>query len=137
MDTETLRQTLTLASAFKEGDRAVGGTTDDRLRGEARDALLSTRVCEIHEVVLIDDGVTAQLQRARDRRLDAELATRTIGSIRAALLAPDAGLRLDVVDVCLVRHRHAAGRQRVEERCPLRRVDERRVRPREDAPPTT
>ncbi len=90
MDTETLRQTLTLASAFKEGDRAVGGTTDDRLRGEAHDALLSTRVCEIHEVVLIDDGVTAQLQRSRDRRFDAELGTRTIGSIRAALLAPGA-----------------------------------------------
>ena len=58
MESHELRQLLALASAFKEGDLAVGGTTDDRLREEARRALLATTVRDIHRTSIIDDGVT-------------------------------------------------------------------------------
>ncbi|HWW86297.1 MAG TPA: ethanolamine ammonia-lyase subunit EutB [Vicinamibacterales bacterium] len=90
MDAVTLRQILTLASAFKEGDLAVGGTTDERLRADARNVLLATAVGDIHNTQLIDDGVSAELQRARDRRLDSEISPLSIASVRAALLSPAA-----------------------------------------------
>jgi ethanolamine ammonia-lyase large subunit len=88
MDQGELRRTLALASAFKEGDLAVGGTTDDRLREDARRVLLSTSLGDIQRTVLVDDGVSAALQRSRDRRFDEELASQTVGEARRALLAP-------------------------------------------------
>jgi ethanolamine ammonia-lyase large subunit len=90
MDSNVLRQTLTLASAFKEGDLAVGGTTDDRLRADARRALLATKIADIHNTTLIEDGISDALERFRDRHFDGELGTLTIAHLRAALLAPGA-----------------------------------------------
>ena len=54
MDREALRRTLTLASAFKDGDRAVGGVDDDRSRAEAQAALLATSLGDGWEVSLQD-----------------------------------------------------------------------------------
>jgi ethanolamine ammonia-lyase large subunit len=90
MDTATLRQTLALASAFKEGDRALVGAADDRVREEARRALLATSVGDIHATVLVDDRVSEQLQSSRDRRFDDEFRFLTIGRVREALLGPGA-----------------------------------------------
>src|SRR5499427_8110502 len=90
MDAGALRQTLALASAFKEGDRSIAGEVDDRVRQEARRALLATTVGEIHATVLIDDRVSDQLQRSRDLRFDAAFRSLTIGRVREALLAPGA-----------------------------------------------
>ena len=90
MDPGTLRQTLALASAFKEGDRSLVGAADDRVRDDARGALLATTVGDIHATVLIDDRVSEQLQRSRDRRFDAEFRFLTIGRVREALLGPGA-----------------------------------------------
>ena len=90
MDAGTLRQTLALASAFKEGDRTLVGAVDERVREDARRALLGTTVGEIHATVLIDDLVSERLQRSRDRRFDAEFRLLTIGRIREALLGPGA-----------------------------------------------
>src|SRR5262249_20943603 len=90
MDAATLRQTLALASAFKEGDRSIVGVVDDRVREEARRVLLATAVGDIHATVLIDDRVSEQLQRSRDRRFDAEFRFLTIGRVREALLDPGA-----------------------------------------------
>src|SRR5215831_9952492 len=92
MDAATLRQTLALASAFKEGDRSligVGGA-DDCVREEARRVLLATAVGDIHATVLIDDRVSEQLQRSRDRRFDDEFRSLTIRRAREALLGPGA-----------------------------------------------
>ena len=86
MDATELRRILALASAFKEGDLAVGGTTDERLRADAREALLHTPIADIHATVLIDDGVTAALQRARARQFDAQLSGWTIADLRRSLL---------------------------------------------------
>jgi ethanolamine ammonia-lyase large subunit len=86
MDATELRRILALASAFKEGDLAVGGTTDERQRADAREALLHTPIAEIHATVLIDDGVTDALQRARARQFDAQLSGWTIADLRRTLL---------------------------------------------------
>jgi ethanolamine ammonia-lyase large subunit len=83
---DELRRTFALANAFKEGDLAVHGTADDHLRADARRVLLSTTLFDIRNVVLIDDGVTAALERSRDRRFDQELEALTVAQLKAALL---------------------------------------------------
>src|SRR5688572_4516277 len=88
MDRDALRRTLTLASAFKQGDRAVGGGDDPAVRRDARQALLAATVGDIHRTTLIDDGVSEALARARDRTRDADLGPWTVSRVRDALLAP-------------------------------------------------
>ncbi len=90
MDSHALCRLFSLANAFKEGDLAVGGTTDDRVREDARQVLLTTTVGEIRRTVLVDDGVTAALERSRDRRLDDDLDALTIARMKALLLGPGA-----------------------------------------------
>ena len=90
MDGHALRQLFSLANAFKEGDLAVGGTTDDRLREEARQLLLTMTVGDIRRTVLVEDGVTAALERSRDRRFDDGLDALTIAGMKALLLEPGA-----------------------------------------------
>ena len=82
MDSDALRRALTLASAFKEGDRAVGGGSDPAVRREARQALLACTVGDIHRTTLVDDGVSEALARSRDRSRDADLG-RVDGGARA------------------------------------------------------
>ena len=86
MRDDELRRMLVLASAFKEGDLAVGGTADDGLRADARAALAATTLGELRRVPLVNDGVTAALAETRDRRHDGELDVMTMGAIRGALL---------------------------------------------------
>jgi ethanolamine ammonia-lyase large subunit len=90
MDAQKLRRLFSHANAFKEGDLAVGGTTDNRLREEARRALLATTVADIRRTTLLEDGVTAALERSRDPRYDDELDSLTIARIKALLLGPGA-----------------------------------------------
>src|SRR5260221_1312587 len=90
MDGQTLRQLFSLANAFKEGDMTVGGTTDAGVREDARRMLLSTTAGDIRRTVLVEDGVTAALERSRDRRLDDALDPLTIARLKAVLLGPGA-----------------------------------------------
>jgi len=90
MDRESLCRTLTLASAFKEGDRAVGGVDDGRLRAEARQVLLASTVADIHRIALVDDRVSEELARGRDRSHDSELGSWPVARVRDALLGPGA-----------------------------------------------
>ena len=92
MDDRELRRVFTLANAFKEGDLVVGGTTDDRLREDARRMLLATTVGDIRRTVIVDDGVTAALRRTRDRRLDDELDPLTVARVRPCCLARCGGV---------------------------------------------
>jgi ethanolamine ammonia-lyase large subunit len=87
MDSDALRRMLTVASAFKEGDRAVGGSADAAVRRDARAALLACTLGDIHRTTLVDDGVSDALARARDRSRDAELDGWTVARVRDALLA--------------------------------------------------
>src|SRR5215471_18127279 len=90
MDSRALRQTLALANAFKEGDLAVGGTLDDRVREDARHALSRLTFAEIRKTVLIDDEVTGALERSRSCRFDGDLDPLTVAQMKDALLGPGA-----------------------------------------------
>jgi ethanolamine ammonia-lyase large subunit len=86
MDGPALRRVFALANDFKEGDLPVGGTTDDRLREDARHLLRSVTVGEIRRTVLVDDGVTEAIERTRDRRFDAALDSLTMARLKDLLL---------------------------------------------------
>jgi ethanolamine ammonia-lyase large subunit len=90
MDAQALRRVLALASAFKEGDLPVGGTPDERLRAEARLALLAARLADLHATPLIDDGVTEALQESRSRHRDGYWSTWTVADLRRVLLGDQA-----------------------------------------------
>ncbi|MGH9328911.1 MAG: ethanolamine ammonia-lyase subunit EutB, partial [Vicinamibacterales bacterium] len=79
-----------LANAFKEGDLLLGGTRDDRVRDEARRALLATRLGEIRQTTLVEDGVSERLARSLNRDRQAELDGLTVEQLRQRLLgAPE------------------------------------------------
>jgi ethanolamine ammonia-lyase large subunit len=86
MDAQVLRQMLVLANAFKEGDLLVGGTRDDRVREEARRELLGTRLGDIRQTTLVEDGVSDALARSHDATLRGELDQLTVGGLRQRLL---------------------------------------------------
>jgi len=86
---DALRRTFVLANAFKEGDLALGGTRDERLRDDARQQLLACRIGDIRRAALVDDGVTDSLERGRDRTKDSELDSLTIARVKEAVLAPE------------------------------------------------
>jgi ethanolamine ammonia-lyase large subunit len=88
MDSRALRQIFTLANAFKEGDLTVGGTRDDRVREEAREALRALTVREIRQTTFIEDDVTSALERSRDRRFDGDLDPLTVTQLKSVLLGP-------------------------------------------------
>jgi ethanolamine ammonia-lyase large subunit len=90
MDSRALREIFTLANAFKEGDLAVGGTRDDRVREDARQALRAVTVGEIRRAVFIDDAVTIALDESRDRRFDSDLDPLTVTQLKGALVGPGA-----------------------------------------------
>jgi ethanolamine ammonia-lyase large subunit len=90
MNADHARRLFALANAFKEGDVAVGGTADDRLRAEARRELLRMTVGDIRRTTLVGDGVTASIERSRDRRRDAGVDALTISQLKATLLGPEA-----------------------------------------------
>src|SRR5215510_9131769 len=90
MDSQAFRQLFALANAFKEGDLAVGGTRDDRVREEARHALGAVTVGEIRRTAFIEDDVTDSLERSRDRRFDGDLDPLTVAQLKSTLLGPGA-----------------------------------------------
>ena len=87
MDGHTLRQLFVLANDFKDGDLAVGGTTDDRIRAEARRQLLATTVGDIRHTSIVDDHVSAALDRSRDRQHDSALDRLSVADLARALLS--------------------------------------------------
>ena len=90
MNDRALRQLFVLANAFKEGDLAIGGTRDDEVRADARRALGAVTLGEIRRTVLVDDAVSAGLDRSRDRRFDADLDALTVARLSTLLLGPGA-----------------------------------------------
>jgi ethanolamine ammonia-lyase large subunit len=85
-----LRQTFVLANEFKEGDLLVGGTTDPRVRREARQAIGALSIAEIAAAPFVDDGVTAALERSLNRSAFAEISGLTIDALKQILLRPSA-----------------------------------------------
>jgi ethanolamine ammonia-lyase large subunit len=85
-----LRQTFVLANEFKEGDLLVGGTTDPRVRDEARRTIAALRIGEIVPDAFVDDGVTRALDRSLNRHALAEVSALTVETLKQILLSPSA-----------------------------------------------
>ncbi|MEK6321270.1 MAG: ethanolamine ammonia-lyase subunit EutB [Acidobacteriota bacterium] len=90
MTLNELTQTFALANEFKEGDLLVGGTTDEQVRNEAREAIASVRLGEIAKGPFVEDQVSDALGRAIDSQLSNELSHLTVGELKQKLLAADA-----------------------------------------------
>ena len=82
MDGQSARRLFVLANAFKEGDMAVGGTTDDRIRQDARRQLLATTIGDIRRTVFVGDALSEALERSRDRRADSDLDALTVSRLK-------------------------------------------------------
>src|SRR5260370_20813079 len=81
-----LRNLLAVANEFKEGNLLVGGTRDDALREDARRFLLSTRLGDIAETVLVEDGISEAVARAANRSEQAEFGRLTVSGLKQILL---------------------------------------------------
>src|SRR5262245_50428315 len=87
MQRQELLTTFVLANAFKEGDLALGGTRDEQVRTEARQALAALRVRDLMATPCVDDGVSDALQRALDPVLVHDIESLTIAEVRRILLS--------------------------------------------------
>jgi ethanolamine ammonia-lyase large subunit len=85
---EELREALTLANDFKEGDLALGGTRDEMLRAEAREAIAGLRVGDLVSSAFVDDGVSQALERSLDPSAADGIRALRVGELKELLLAP-------------------------------------------------
>ncbi len=101
-----MRQTFVLANEFKEGDLAVGGADDPRIRDQARRSLSALRIGEIVPAAFVDDGVTEALERSVDAQALADISGHSIDQLKQILLGRSAadwvqryrgGLRSEVI----------------------------------------
>jgi ethanolamine ammonia-lyase large subunit len=89
MNSTELTQTFALANEFKEGDLLVGGTRDDQLRRESREALASLRLGEIAKTEFVDDRITETLHRSLDAKLSDELSRLTVADLKRILVSTE------------------------------------------------
>ena len=83
-----LSQIFVLANEFKEGDLNVGGTRDDHIRGEARDALVGLSLGDIASADFVEDQVTEALHQSLDPQLAGKVAHLTVAELKQILLSP-------------------------------------------------
>src|SRR5215211_5502686 len=83
-----LSQIFVLANEFKEGDLNVGGTRDDHIRREARDALATLSLGDIARTDFVEDQVTEALHRSLDSQLAGKVAHVTVAEFKRILLSP-------------------------------------------------
>src|SRR5215510_6783812 len=83
-----LSQIFVLANEFKEGDLNVGGTRDDYIRREARDALAALSLGDIARANFVEDQVTEALHQSLDPQLAGEVAYLTVAEFKRILLSP-------------------------------------------------
>ena len=88
MARDRLSQIFVLANEFKEGDLNVGGTGDDLVRREARDALAALSLGDIARADFVEDQVTQALHRSLDPQLAGKVAHLTIAELKRILLSP-------------------------------------------------
>src|SRR6185503_11846689 len=84
-----LGQTFALANEFKEGDLNVGGTRDDHVRRQARDALAALSLGDIARADFVEDQVTETLHRSLDPQLAGTVAHLTVAELKQILLSPE------------------------------------------------
>src|ERR1041385_3972595 len=83
-----LTQIFVLANEFKEGDLNVGGTRDEQIRRQARDALAALSLGEIAGADFVEDQVTEALHRSLDSHLAGKVAHLTVAELKQVLLSP-------------------------------------------------
>src|ERR1044071_6284055 len=88
MALDQLRQIFVLANEFKEGELNVGGTRDDYMRREARDAVAALSLGEIARADFVEDQVTEALHRSLDSHLAGKVAHLTVAELKQVLLSP-------------------------------------------------
>src|SRR5689334_8436579 len=88
MTHDQLAQMFLLANEFKEGDLNVGGTRDDHVRREARNALAALSLGDIARADFVEDQVTEALHRSLDPQLAGKVAHLTIAKLKQILLSP-------------------------------------------------
>jgi ethanolamine ammonia-lyase large subunit len=84
-----LGQIFALANEFKEGDLNVGGTRDNDVRREARDALAALSLGDIARADFVEDQVTEALHRSLDPQLAGKVAHLTVAEFKQTLLSLD------------------------------------------------
>src|ERR1051325_10624284 len=89
MNRRELLQRFVLAGEFKEGDLLVGGTTDARVREEARAALGALTVGAIGKSLFIEDDLSETLHGSLDSSLAAEISHLTISRLKNILLSAE------------------------------------------------
>jgi ethanolamine ammonia-lyase large subunit len=82
-----LSQIFALANEFKEGDLNVGGTRDDYIRREARDAVAALSLGEVARADFVEDQVTEALHRSLDPQLARKAAHLTVAELKRILLS--------------------------------------------------
>lgn len=82
-----LSQIFVLANEFKEGDLNIGGTRDDGVRREARDALAALSLGEIASTDFVEDQVTEALHQSLDPQLARKVAPLTVAELKRILLS--------------------------------------------------
>src|SRR6185295_11697480 len=82
-----LGQIFALANKFKEGDLNVGGTRDDHVRRQARDALAALSLGDISRADFVEDQVTEALHRSLDSQLAGKVAHLTVAELKRILLS--------------------------------------------------
>jgi len=87
MAQDPLSQIFVLANEFKEGDLNVGGTRDDDLRREARDALSALKLGDIARADFVEDQVTEALHQSLDPQLAGKVAHLTVAELKQILLS--------------------------------------------------
>src|SRR6185369_4665734 len=80
-------QIFVLANEFKEGDLNVGGTRDDYIRREARDAVAALSLGDIARADFVEDQVTEALHRSLDPQLAGKVAPLTVAELKRILLS--------------------------------------------------
>ena len=90
-----LSQIFALANEFKEGDLNVGGTRDDHLRRQARDALAALSLGDIARADFIEDQVTEALHQSLDPQLAGKVAHLTVAELNRILLSPHGASWID------------------------------------------
>ena len=82
-----LSQIFVLANEFKEGDLNVGGTRDDQIRRQARDAVAALSLGEIAKTDFVEDQVTEALHRSLEPQLAGKVAHLTVAELKQILLS--------------------------------------------------
>jgi ethanolamine ammonia-lyase large subunit len=90
MNADSLRQLLVLSNRYKEGDLAVGGTSDEQTATEARKELASLSVGALTRTRLVEDGVSEALERSLDRSISREISSLSLDELRNILLGDSA-----------------------------------------------